>query len=427
MAEFELRCVECGRIFAESPTRMVCEGCGRAQEAGGVTRGLLSVDLEAPPRTWPRAKLGSPEFLETFLPLPVGKAETLLPPVPVGSTPLLEAPGLRKALAMPDLWIKDDSRNPSGSTKDRASMLVVAKARQYGFDTIATASSGNAASALAAMCAASGLRAVAIVPSSVPEAKLVQLRCYGAVVLPVDGTYDEAFELCLAVCDRYGWYNRNTALNPFTTEGKKTVSLEIAAQLAPEMPEAVVVPVGDGVILSGVAKGFADLVRGGLLPRLPRLIAVQPTGSAALVEALRRGATRVTPIAAAITVADSLAVEAPRGASMALEAVRGSGGVGVTVSDEAIIDAITDLARHTGVFAEPAGAVALAGLRAARDDGLVERDERIVLLVTGSGLKDVATVATELESCMPVAPSFEAISARLTELEIEPLGGRAGR
>lgn len=396
MADFVLRCTECGRSYDESPTRLVCDACSLAQVVGGVTRGLLTVELATPPEAWPEGGFGSAAFLEAFLPLPVGEAESLLPSVPVGGTPLLPAPGLRAALAMPDLWVKDDTRNPSGSTKDRASLLVVAKARQYGFDTIATASSGNAAAALGAMCAAAGVRAVALVPASVPEAKLTQLRCYGAEVLLVDGTYDEAYELCLTLCQERGFYNRNTAFNPFTTEGKKTVALEIAAQMGTAPPDAVVVPVGDGVILSGVAKGFADLERGGLLGRRPRLIAVQPEGSAALVRALERGAGTVAPIDSAPTVADSLAVEAPRGAVTALKAVRGSGGAGVTVTDEAIVEAIAELARTTGVFAEPAAAAALAGLRVARQRHLVDRDERVVLLVTGTGLKDVPTAARAL-------------------------------
>lgn len=413
MADFVLRCIECGTTYGESPDRMVCDGCSRAQVVGGAVRGLLSVDLASLPDAWPQEELGSVGFLEAFLPLPVGAAPALLPPVPVGGTPLLPVPCLREALGMPSLWIKDDTRNPSGSTKDRASMLVVAKARQYGRDTIATASSGNAAVALGAMCAAAGLRAVALVPSSVPAAKLVALRSYGAEVLLIDGTYDQAFELCLDLCDRHGWYNRNTAFNPFTIEGKKTISLEIAARLAPSLPDAVVVPAGDGVIVSGVAKGFADLVRGGLLPRLPRLIAVQPEGSAALVEALRNGAETVTPLDRTSTVADSLAVETPRGAIAALAAIRDSGGAGVTATDEAILEAIGELARTTGVFAEPAAAASLAGLRVAIDTGLIDRDERVVLLITGTGLKDLPAAARNLEAMVGLTPTREAAEAYL--------------
>jgi len=330
-----------------------------------------------------------------------------LPALPVGGTPLLEVPNLRRALGMKHLWVKDDTRNPSGSTKDRASYLVVAKAREYGCETVAAASTGNAATALACIAAACGARAVVFVPASAPEAKLIQMLSYGALVLPVKGSYDEAFELCMTACSEFGWYNRNTALNPFTIEGKKTVALEIAAALAPDSPDAVLVPTGDGVILSGVAKGFADLLRGGLLRKMPRLIAVQPEGSAAIVEALRRGAESV------VSVADSLNVQVPRNALQCLRAIRASNGGGVTVSDQSILRSIEELARLTGVFAEPAGATALAGLHAALDEGLVGRDERIVPLVTGTGLKDVPAAARAVHRPEPIPPNLKAVAERL--------------
>ena len=198
------------------------------------------------------------EFLSAFLPI---NDDGAIPPLPVGDTPLLEAPRLRDELEMPNLFLKDDTRNPSGSTKDRASLLVVAKAVEYGCDTVATASTGNAASALAAVAASAGLRAIVLVPAAAPPAKLAQMQSYGAVVVPVDGNYDQAFELCTSACNEFGWYNRSTALNPFTIEGKKTAALEIAAAITPDSPDAILVPTGDGVILAGLAKGFRDLER----------------------------------------------------------------------------------------------------------------------------------------------------------------------
>ncbi|MBI3484739.1 MAG: threonine synthase [Acidobacteria bacterium] len=309
--------------------------------------------------------------------------------------------------------MKDDTRNPSGSTKDRASFLVVAKAREYGRKTVAAASTGNAATALACVAAASGVHAVVFVPASAPEAKLVQMLSYGAQVLPVKGSYDDAFELCLAACREFGWYNRNTALNPFTIEGKKTAALEIAADLAPECPDVVLVPAGDGVILSGIAKGFADLKRCGLLRSGPRLIAVQPESSAAIVHALRKGADTITPVANAASVADSLNVQAPRNALHCLRVIRASGGGGVAISDDAILRAIAELARLTGVFAEPAGAAVLAGLHAALEQGMVDRDERVVLLVTGTGLKDVPAASRAVERPTPIAPNLAAVADRI--------------
>ncbi len=408
---FALRCIECGARYEEGPERYVCSRCAAAQALGGSTRGLLEVVHAQPPKAWPAAPIGSRAWVAPFLPV----AAHQLPTAAVGGTPLLPVARLRRALGMPDLWLKDDTRNPSGSTKDRASALVVAKAREYGCQTVATASTGNAATALSAMAAVVGLQAVVFVPADAPVGKLTQMASYGATVLRIDGTYDEAFELCGQACARFGWYNRNTAFNPFTIEGKKTVSLEIAAALAPEVPDVVVVPVGDGVIISGVAKGFEDLERGGLIGRRPRLLAVQPAGSSAIADAFARGDDAATPLDQAETVADSLKVCAPRGGHAALRALRASDGAAVVVSDEAILDAIPRLARATGVFAEPAAAAALAGLEAARDRGLVDASERVVLLITGNGLKDIAAAARSIGESTPIAPSLDAVAEWLKQ------------
>ncbi len=405
MASFHLRCGECGTTYAEDPTRLVCSVCAEHQEPGGSLRGVLEVVVESLPQVWPAEDPGQ-RFNADWLPI---STPASCPPFPVGATPLLDAPALRAHLDMPRLWIKDDTRNPSGSTKDRASYLVTAKARDYGLQTIATASTGNAATALAAVAAAAAKRAVVFVPAAAPQAKLIQMLSYGATVFRVDGSYDDAFELCVDACRAFGWYNRNTGINPFTIEGKKTAGLEIAADLAPEVPDVILVPTGDGVILSGVAKGFTDLMRAGLLTRVPRLVAVQPEGSAAMVHALRTDAEDVWAVHGAKSVADSLVVQVPRNARCCLREIRASGGDGVTVTDDAILAAIPALARRTGVFAEPAGAAALAGLEAALAAGVVERDERVVLLVTGTGLKDVAAAARAVPPPDPIAPSLAAV------------------
>lgn len=389
---------------------MVCPECSTHQEKGGSLRGVLEVEILDPPNRWPDETLGGPQFLQRVLPL--GNLSRLAP-LPVGDTPLLDIPRLRKDLGMQRLWLKDDSRNPSGSTKDRASLLVAAKAAEYGFETIATASTGNAATALAAVCAASGQRAVVLVPAGAPPAKLTQMLAYGAEVVPVDGSYDDAFELCMAACAEFGWYNRNTALNPFTQEGKKTLALEIAHQLGTEIPDAIIIPTGDGVILGGIAKGFADLVEWGLINRVPRLIAVQPHGASSLISALADGADDVIPTPGAASVADSLVVEAPRNARLALRRIRQSGGGGVAVSDEAIIAAIARLACLTGVFAEPAAAASLAGLETALDAGLVGRDERVVLLITGTGLKDRDAAARAVSMPSAIEPDLDSLANRL--------------
>ena len=410
MASFIFLCTECGARYPEGEVRYVCPVCSGQQRPGGVTRGVLRVEIDELPARWPEARIHDPGALTAFLPI---ASPVSLPALRVGGTPLLPVPQLRRRLGMPRLWAKDDTRNPSGSTKDRASLLVVAKAVEYGYDTVATASTGNAASALAAVAAAAGVRAVVFVPAAARPAKLVQMASYGARLVPVAGSYDDAFELSLAACEHFGWYNRNTAFNPFTIEGKKTAAIEVTADLAPEWPDVVIVPAGDGVIVAGMAKGFADLVRCRLLRRAPRLIAVQPEGSAALARALRDGTTEITPVPGAASVADSLVVGAPRNAIMALAAVRASGGAGVIVSDEAILDAIPMLARTTGVFCEPAAAAALAGLLAALDEGLVARDERAVLLLTGTGLKDVASASRRVRIPEPVPPDLEAVERML--------------
>jgi threonine synthase len=406
LADFHLVCCECGARYEEREVRYVCPRCATLQLPGGITRGVLNVVLDEVPSHLPTPPFDSPRTLAAWLPV---ASPASFPLLPVGATPLLPVPRLRRELAMPNLWVKDDARNPSGSTKDRASLLVVAKAIEYGFDTIACASTGNAATALACVAAAAGVRAVVFVPATAPTAKLVQIAAYGAALVPVDGSYDDAFELSLAACEQFGWYNRNTAYNPFTIEGKKTVALEIAAQLTPERADVVLVGVGDGVIISGVERGFAQAAT-----TPPRLIAVQPEGSAAIARALRDGRREVTPVPGAASVADSLVVNAPRNATMAVERVRAGGGTGVIVSDDAIVSAIGHLAQTTGVFAEPAAATALAGLLAALDEGLVGRHERVVLVVTGTGLKDIPAAARAVRLPKPVPPELGAVERMLS-------------
>ena len=410
MARFHFCCSECGLAFDERPGLYVCPTCTEKQVTGGVTRGVLEVVIEDLPTAWPNARPGSPEFLTAFLPI---NDHRCIPPLPVGDTPLLAAPRLRQALGMDRLWLKDDTRNPSGSTKDRASQLVIAKALEYGADTVAAASTGNAATALSAVAASAGLRAVVFVPADAPTAKLIQMMSYGADVLPVAGSYDDAFELSLAACDRFGWTNRNTAFNPFTIEGKKTAALEIAAAMAPETPDAILVTAGDGVITAGLAKGFADLEAVGLIARRPRLIVVQPDGTAAIATALRSGSEAIVPVPGATSVADSLTVSSPRNAMLCLREVRASGGAGVIVNDDAILASIPRLASLSGVFAEPAAAAALTGLETALAEGLVDSNERVVLMITGSGLKDIAAAARALEIPEPIEPKIDAVVERL--------------
>ena len=327
----------------------------------------------------------------------------------VGGTPLYAAPRVAQALGVREVWIKDDGRNPTGSLKDRASAVTVLKALERGAQTITTASSGNAAAALAGMAASVGLRAVIFVPETAPAAKVAQLLMFGAEVYLVQGTYDQAFDLCLEASREYGWYCRNTGYNPYTVEGKKTVSLEICEGLGWDAPDRVLVSVGDGNIIAGVWKGLRDLAALGWIQRLPRITGVQAAGSDGLATAWERGTETVEPIVAQ-TVADSICVGIPRDPIRALRAVRETGGEYVRVSDESILAAMPRLAQTAGVFAEPAGATAFAGLLELAEQGKLDPDERIVVVVTGNGLKDIPSAMRAVGQATRIEPTLESLA-----------------
>ncbi len=334
----------------------------------------------------------------------------------VGWTPIYQPDALKKDLGLKDLWIKDESRNPSASFKDRASALVVARAVEAGIDTIIAASTGNAGAAMACMAASAGKQALIIAPRSAPPAKIAQLLTFGARVVLVDGTYDQAFDLSIEASREFGWYNRNTGYNPYTVEGKKTAGLEIWEQVIRTMDPktqnlTVFIPVGDGNILSGVAKGFADLLALDWIDTLPRIVGVQAEGSAAIYNAFKAGAERVDPVSAQ-TIADSISVDLPRDGLRALNRVRQSGGYFLTVSDEEILRAIPTLGK-AGLFVEPAAAAAFAGLKAALKQGLHHPDEPALVLCTGSGLKDVRAAMQAVEPAPVIEPTLKKLKEAL--------------
>lgn len=340
-----------------------------------------------------------------LFPLPWSSA---VPPLAVGLTPLYDAPRLANSLGLRQVLVKDESRQPTASFKDRASCLAVALAVESKAPVVATASTGNAAAALAGMAAAMNVPCVIFVPESAPAAKVAQLQAFGARVFLVQGNYDQAFGLCMEACRRYGWYNRNTAYNPNMAEGKKSAAFEIAEQMNWEVPDAVFVGVGDGCIMAGLHKGFVDLVRMGRTRRIPRLYGVQAEGSDFLWQAQQEGRFSPEAILAkkpilAHTVADSIAAGLPRDRVKAMRAVRESGACFLRVSDQAILAAIPELAQATGVFAEPAGAASLAGLHAALEQKLVAPEEQVCLVATGSGLKDAAAVSHAPQRFAPVS------------------------
>jgi threonine synthase len=315
--------------------------------------------------------------------LPVEKI--FFPPVPVGGTPLWCPDNLRMRTGLPNLFIKDDGLNPTGSFKDRASYLVAAFARRHRISKIAVASTGNAASSMAGVGASAGLEVKIFMPRSAPRAKTVQCFQYGADVVSVDGNYDLAYDTSLEYCRAHPEVlSRNTAQQPLTIEGKKTVSLEIFKQLG-TAPDRLYLSAGDGVILAGVYRGFEDLLGLGLIPRVPEIVVVQAEGSAAIAAALETG--DFSGSIASHTVADSIAVDVPRNGYHALGKLKKYGGRAVVVSDGEILDAQRVLAASSGLFTEPAGAAAFAGFL--KDRKGLDPHKRVVVLVTGSGLKDI--------------------------------------
>jgi threonine synthase len=336
------------------------------------------------------------------------------PLMAAGWTPMFSPSTLAKKLNLKFLWVKDESRNPTASFKDRASAILVTRAREIGAEVVVTASTGNAGAALAGMAASVGHKAVIFAPKTAPPAKVAQLLIYGAKVLLVDGNYDAAFDLSVAAANEFGWYCRNTGYNPFTAEGKKTAAFEIWEQVrlpVKSMPLSVFVSVGDGNIISGLHKGFKDLQAIGLLEHMPRIFGVQSEGSAAIANAFNAGTEEIKPVAAT-TLADSISVDLPRDGLRALRAATQTGGAYITVPDSEIITAIAELGQ-VGIFAEPAGATSYAGLVKAVQQGLIEPDDPVVVLNTGSGLKDVKAAMQAAGAAPIIEPTLSAVKSML--------------
>ena len=402
MTPFTYRCTDCGRQYSRDQVRYLCPECGKTYRPGIPLTGVLEVvfDYETIRKSFDRA---NPDW-NLFCPV---EAE-FHPPLPVGNTPLARVDRLGAELGLDSLWVKNDGLNPSGSLKDRASFLVAAEARRLGMDLIVAASTGNAASALAAVCASAGLQALIFVPQDAPKAKLVQMLLCGATVIPVKGTYDDAFRLSLEYTDKRGGLNRNTAYHPLTIEGKKTAGLEIWAQLGYRVPDAIFVSVGDGVILGGVHKAFVDLKRAGLIECLPRLIGVQAETSDAIHRYVQTGvySDAVHPT----TRADSISVTCPSNAHGARRAVLESRGRTITVSDEDILTAQSRLTSRAGIFTEPAGAAALAGLvKLQAGPDALPQGAQVVVLATGHGLKDIEAPLGRIRIPEAVEPRLEVL------------------
>jgi len=403
-----LRCVHCGREYNPDEVEYFCPACGYHD-------GILDAqyDYESLRKVLNHASLAANPDLSMwrYLPLLPVQDESSIPDLHVGWTPLYDAPRLAAELGVALCWVKDEGRNPTASFKDRASAIGVVRALEQRAERITCASTGNAASSLAGFAAAAGIPTTIFVPARAPEAKIAQLLVYGAQVFCVQGTYDEAWELCMQASAEFGWYNRNCAINPYLIEGKKTVTLELIEQCATvtpgSYPDWVVVSVGDGCTIAGAWKGLREMHLLGLLPRLPRLLGVQADGCQPFVTAWRTH-TALAPCNAD-TLADSIAVGHPRNFRKAMDAVLESHGAFVAVSDQEILDSIPLLARKAGVFGEPAGVAGVAGMQRALASGIILRSESVAIIMTGNGLKDIQSAIRSAGRAISIRPEMEEI------------------
>lgn len=407
-------CLRCGGVHARekgpgATPRYACDVCGFE---------ALDVELELPKEPWSAPPVRSLWRYASLLPVAPPDPSTG-PLHALGMTPLYAAPRARARVNAGEVWIKDDGALPTGSLKDRASAIVAMRARELGVRRLIAASTGNAGVAMAAMARAADLEAVVLVPANAPPGKIAQLLVFGARLFLVDGTYDDAFALSRDASQKLGWYCRNTAYNPFTVEGKKTVSFEICEQLAWadgssgfRAPDAIYVSVGDGNIITGVHKGLAELYALGWIDKLPRLVGVQAEGSAAIAHAFAAGTSDIQPVRAH-TIADSIAADRPADGLRALRAVRATSGHFTIVNDDAIVRAIPMLGNDAAVFAEPAAAAAYAGLVADAERGRVGSSDRVVVLVTGNGLKDVGAAVRATPEAPTIAADLDALLAAL--------------
>lgn len=412
-----LRCVHCGREYNTDEVDYYCTACGYHDGILDVVYDYESIRSVLNPST---VAGNTNRSMWRYLPLLPVVDPALIPHLQVGWTPLYAAPALAKEFGVACCWVKDEGRNPTASFKDRASSMGVVKALERKASRITCASTGNAASSLAGFSAAAGIPATIFVPARAPEAKVAQLLVYGAQVFSVQGTYDEAWELCMKASAEFGWYNRNCAINPYLIEGKKTVSLELAEQfmtLTPgSFPDWVVVSVGDGCTIGGVWKGLCEMHTLGFIPRLPRILGVQADGCKPFLTAWQGDGTLIP--CGADTVADSIAVGHPRNFVKGMRAVTESGGAFISVSDEDILQSIPMLARKAGVFGEPAGVAGAAGVKQAVASGIIDPAESVAVIVTGNGLKDIQSAIRSVGRPIKVKPDLEEVRKSVDDLVI---------
>ena len=417
--KYRFECNDCGQQHAGDQVIYLCPACASSNRTGQPLRGVLKTLYDYPEirkRQTAPAELFRHLEEERFLPLlPLNDFDSW-PNLKIGDTPLYQVShfkGCRDEHPAFHLYLKDDSQNPTFSFKDRASALVSAWAAEHGISVLAAASTGNAGSSLAGICAAQRQKAVIVVPAAAPPAKLTQILMYGALLIPVKGVYDDAFELSIRISEKYGWYNRNTAYNPLTIEGKKTVAFELFRDLGYRNPGRVFVPAGDGVILCGVYKGFEELLLLGIIDRMPEIVAVQAAGSPNIFMNLDKEIFTSVPSG---TIADSISVDVPNNYHMSRRFLKTYSGKCLTVSDEEILQASVILASSTGIFSEPAASAAFAGMLKMRSEGEIREGSENVVLLTGSGLKDPAAMRPMLKMPESIDPDIDAASQLLSGL-----------
>ena len=403
-----LRCRECGREFPAEALH-VCDFCFGPLE--------VAYDYEAIAAAVSRERIAAgPRSIWRYRELlPVADAA----PVELGAgfTPLIRADRLAAELGLGELWIKDDTANPTGSFKDRVVSVALTKARQLGFKVAACASTGNLANSVAAHAARAGMASVVLIPSNLEAAKVTMTAVYGGTVVAVEGTYDDVNRLCAELASEHpSWAFVNVNVRTYYAEGSKTLAFEIAEQLGWQAPDHVVAPVASGSQLTKVAKGFAELGTVGLLDEVPevRISGAQAEGCSPVATAFAEGSDAIRPVKPH-TIAKSLSIGNPADGWYALQAVRRSGGALAAVTDDEIVDAIRLLARTEGVFAETAGGVTIATLAKLAAAGVVRPDERVVALVTGHGLKTVEALSGIVGPSATIAPTLEAFDAAVED------------
>ncbi len=412
----EFKCVNCEKTFEIKDVDYICPECSSNLEVIFDYEGIK----KRVTREWFAQNKRTDHFrYSPFMPLEMN--EDLSPkediPVPVGGTPLIKSAKMSEELGV-EIYLKDEGKNPSASLKDRASSVALLKAIEDGAKIVTGASTGNAGSSMACLCAAKGMKSVIFLPKAAPKAKVAQLLLFGSNVIAVEGNYDAAFDLCLKVSDHYGWVNRNTGYNPYTREGKKTVSFEILEQLNFEVPDYVAVSVGDGNIISGVYKGFCDFYKAGLVDKIPKIIAVQSEKSNAIAQAINVN-NGVLKNVKATTIADSISVDQPRDGQSAVKAVLESKGIAVEVTDEEILANVPYVASRSGVFGEPAGVASVAGIRKLIENGSIPKNSKIVAIITGNGLKDVDSALKVAGNPHLVEPDLEIVKEKFKKLNLQ--------